>query len=98
MPSNSPKLKFVVAPLTLEEEAQQVLDQLWNEKELPFPLHVGKIVKGSGACTIHFHDSRIRTAQVHLTQGLSFGEMVRTSVLDRVAKMSGPLAKSMLKT
>ncbi|HWN09478.1 MAG TPA: hypothetical protein VNO50_09475 [Pyrinomonadaceae bacterium] len=97
MPSNSPKAKQVVAQLTLEEEAQQVLDQLWNETELPFPLHIGKIVKGSGAYTIHFHDSRIRTAQVELTPGLSFRHMVRTSVLDRVSKMSGPLAKPMLK-
>lgn len=97
MPSNSTKAKQTPVLLTLDEEAQQVLDQLWNEKELPFALHIGKIVKGSGAYTIHFHDSRIRTAQVDLAPGLSFRDMVRTSVLDRVAKISGPLAKSMLK-
>lgn len=82
------------APLSLEAEAQQVLEELLNENELPFPLHVGKITKGSGAYTIHFNDSRIRTAQVELTPGLSFRDMVRTSVLARVAKMSGPLARS----
>ena len=97
MSSHSPKAKQVRAALTLEAESQQVLDELLKENELPFALHVGKIVKGSGSYTIHFHDSRIRTAQVELTEGLSFRDMVRTSVLDRVARMSGPLAKSLRK-
>ena len=95
MPSNSPQANPAVATFSLEDEAQQVLSQLWNETALPFPLHIGKIVKGSGAYTIHFHDSRIRTTQVELTPGLSFQDMVRAAVLARVAKMSGPLAETM---
>jgi len=79
-------------PLTLEAEAQQVLDELWSEKVLPFELHVGKLTKGMGEYTIHFHDSRIRTARVQLTNGQSFRDMVKDAVLARVAKMSGPLA------
>jgi hypothetical protein len=51
-------------PLTLEAEAQQVLDELWSEKPLPFALTVGEITKASAEYTIHFHDSRIRTAAV----------------------------------
>lgn len=97
MPSNSTNAKQVSLGLTPEAEAQQVLDELLTEKALPFALHVGKITKGSGVYTIHFHDSRVRTAQVELTPGLSFREMVRTSVLARVSKMSGPLARSMRK-
>ena len=97
MSSHSPKAKHLRVTLTLQQEAQQVLDELWKENELPFALHVGKIVKDSGSYTLHFHDSRIRTAQVELTQGLSFRDMVRTSVLARVARMSGPLAKSLRK-
>lgn len=81
-------------PLTLEAEAQQVLDELWSEKLIPFALNVGKITKASAEYTIHFYDSRIRTARVPLTRRHSFREMVRTAVLDRVAKMSGPLKKS----
>jgi hypothetical protein len=77
-------------PLTLEAEAQQVLDELWSEKRIPFALNVGQITKGSAEYTIHFHDSRIRTASVPLTAGQSFREMVRCAVLDRVEKMSGP--------
>lgn len=81
-------------PLTLEAEAQQVLDELWSEKLIPFALNVGKITKAPAEYTIHFYDSRIRTARVPLTKGHSFRDMVRAAVLDRVAKMSGPLKKS----
>lgn len=80
-------------PLTLEAEAQQVLDELWAEKLIPFPLTVGKITKAPAEYTLHFYDSRIRTARVPLTKGHSFREMVRSAVLERVAKMSGPLKK-----
>jgi hypothetical protein len=78
-------------PLTLEAEAQQVLDELWAEKLIPFELSVGKLTKEIGEYTIHFHDSRIRTAVVHLTPDQSFRDMVRTAVLARVSQMSGPL-------
>jgi hypothetical protein len=77
--------------LTIEAEAQQVLDELLGEELIPFALRVGKITKASGEYTIHFHDSRIRTALVPLTPGLSFRDMVRNAVIARVAKISGPL-------
>ena len=79
--------------LTMEAEAQQVLDELWSEKLIPFALNVGKITKAADEYTIHFHDSRLRTARVPLARGSSFRDMVRSSVLDRVAKLSGPLKK-----
>jgi len=78
-------------PLSLEAEAQQVLDELWSEKVIPFELHVGKLTKSVGEYTIHFHDSRIRTALIPLTKETSFKDMVREAVLARVAHMSGPL-------
>jgi hypothetical protein len=78
-------------PLTIEAEAQQVLDELLREELIPFALRVGKLTKASGEYTIHFHDSRIRTASVPLTKGQSFRDMVRSAVLARVEKMSGPL-------
>jgi len=64
-------------PLTLEAEAQQVLDELWAEKLIPFELSVGKLTKGMGEYNIHFHDSRIRTALIPLTPNHSFKDMVR---------------------
>jgi len=79
--------------LTLEAEAQQVLDELWDEKLIPFKLNVGKITKRSGEYIIHFYDSRIWTAHVPLNKGESWVGMVRTAVLARVAKLSGPLKK-----
>jgi len=79
--------------LFIESEAQQVLEELWSEKLTPFPLNVGKITKAPGVYTIHFHDSRIRTALVPLLKGHSFRDMVRSAVLARVAEISGPLKK-----
>lgn len=79
------------SPLSLEAEAQEVLDELWSEKLLPFALHVGKITKGVTEYIIHFHDSRIHTARVPLKDGQSFRDMVRSAVLARVEEISGPL-------
>jgi len=93
MPSKPPKEQSPKS-LTLEAEAQQVLDELWSEKAVPFALSVGKITKGIGEYTIHFHDSRIRTACIPLTEHHSFRDMVRAAVLARVAQISGPLQSS----
>jgi len=82
------------AKLTIEAEAQQVLDELLAEKLIPFPLNVGKITKASAEYTIHFYDSRVHSARVPLTQGHSFRDLVRSAVLARVAKISGPLKSS----
>ena len=71
--------------MTNSPEAEQVLDELWSEKLLPFALNVGKITKATAEYTIHFHDSRIHAAHVPLTQAQSWVEMVRVAVLDRVA-------------
>jgi hypothetical protein len=60
------------------------------------PLNVGKISKADDSYTIHFYDSRIRTAKVHLIKGQSLAGMVRSAVLERVAKMSGPLTANHL--
>jgi hypothetical protein len=79
--------------LTLEAQVQQVLNEMWSERLIPFALNVGKITKASDEYTIHFFDSRITTAHVPLTKGISLSDMVRSAVLDRVAEMSGPLKR-----
>ena len=78
-------------PLTLESEAQQVLDELWKENLTPFKLNVGKITKREWEHTIHFYDSRMRKVHIPLTKEKSFRDLVREIVLARVAKLSGPL-------
>jgi hypothetical protein len=79
-------------PENEKAEAQTVLDQLWKEHLIPFPLNVGKITVDTDEHTIHFHDSRIRTVHIPLGAGHQFVEKVRLAVLEGVAKMSGPLA------
>ena len=93
MPSESPKAKPAAEPLTLEAEAQQVLDELWADKKIPFPLRLGKLTTGTDEYTLHFYDSRLRTAHVPLTQETSFRDLVRHAVLARTAQLSGPLRK-----
>ena len=78
-------------PLSIEAEAQQVLDELWNEELIPFPLSVGKVIKVSDEYTIHFHDARMRTVDVQSDKDHSFKDAVRAAVLARVAKLIGPL-------
>ena len=78
-------------PLTIEAEVQQVLDELWGEKLIPFALTVGKITKASDEYTILFHDARMHSVRVRLSNGHPFRELVRAAVLARIAKLSGPL-------
>ena len=74
-------------PVPIEAEAQQVLDELWNEKLIPFALNVVKISKAPGEYTIHFFGSRIRTVRIARTRGRSsFGDLVRSAVLARVTR------------
>jgi hypothetical protein len=75
-------------PLVLE--VQQVLDELWSEKLLPFKLTVGKLTRNSSEYMILFHDSRMHSALVPLAGG-SLSDRVRLAVLDRVRHLSGPL-------
>ena len=76
--------------LTLEAQAQQVLDELWAEEKTPFPLRVGRLTREDNGYTLHFHDSRIFTACILHMEGKTFREMVRICVLDRVAQISKP--------
>ena len=78
-------------PEDQKAKVQKVLNELWNERLIPFPLTVGKLTRENDEYTIHFHDSRIRTARIALTKRKSFRDMVREAVLGRVAQMSGPL-------
>lgn len=82
---------------TIEAEAQQVLDELWSEGLIPIALNIGKITKAVDEYTLHFYDSRIRTARIPLSAGHSFRDLVRSAVLDRVTVMSGPLGKQFQK-
>ena len=94
MPSKSGGAREVREPLSLKAEAQKVLDELWHSKLTPFRLHVGKITEDAEAHTVHFYDSRMRRVRIPLAPGKQFREKFREAVLDRVAKLSGPLPTS----
>jgi hypothetical protein len=78
-------------PENHKAKAQKVLVALWNEQLIPFELTVGKLTKSGEEYTIHFHDSRIRTAKILVPNDRHFADLVRAAVLDRVGRMSGPL-------
>lgn len=75
----------------LKTEAQSVLDELWATQLIPFELKA-HMVKSLGLeeYIIRFHDSRLRSLDVSWKNQDSFKDAVRTAVLTRVARMSGP--------
>jgi len=78
-------------PLTLISEAQLALDELWQEKLIPFSVIVSKIITKSSAYTLVLYDSRLPTVVVPMSAGTSFGEMVKSAVLSRTEQLNGPL-------
>lgn len=72
---------------TLEGQVQGVLNELLDEKLIPFALNVGKITKGPDKYTVHFYDNRIRTAEVPMAQDQLLRDTIRSSVLARVARI-----------
>ena len=75
-------------------EARDVLDQLLKEHKLPFQLRVGSFIDhGENRFEVRFHDSRIFSVEFECEEGHSCMETFRTAVLDRVARMSGPLGQ-----
>lgn len=77
---------------TLKVEAQAALDELMQEHELPFSLEAQNLADdGAGRYTLRFYDSRLHSVTVEWAEGQSFKDVIRVAVLDRVAKLSGPL-------
>ena len=81
-------------PLTIEAEAQEVLNELWTEKLLPFKLLAGKITKEAEEYTLHFYDSRIRDVCIPLSEGQEFRDLLRSAVLTRVGQIMRPSKES----
>ena len=76
---------------TQKYEAQQALDELFSERLLPFKLSAHKVEAiGLQEYIIHFHNGRLNSVIVSWYPGLSFKDVCRTAVLERV-RLSGPL-------
>ena len=69
-----------------QAESQQVLDQLYDEKLLPFRLEARSLTaEGPDEFEIHFYDSRLHSVVVEVAQGGSIHDQVRAAVLRRVS-------------
>jgi len=69
-------------------EAQEALDELFSEHLLPFKLSANRVepigLQEFQEYIIHFHDSRLNAVIVSWYPGLSFKDVCRTAVLERV--------------
>jgi hypothetical protein len=73
-------------------DAQQALDELFSENLLPFKLSARAVeVIGLQEYIIRFYDSRMNSVLVSWYEGLSFKDICRTAVLEKVKAFSGPL-------
>ena len=73
----------------MKNEAQHALDDLFNEKLIPFKLTAHMVgAEGPGIYTVRFFDSRLHSMTFSWKDGRSFKEVVRAAVLDRVKRMS----------
>ena len=71
---------------------QETLDELLSEGLIPFKLTAQKVnAEGPGKYVVPFYDSRIHSFRFSWSNcSLSFKEIVRTAVLERVKSMDGP--------
>jgi hypothetical protein len=88
-----------VAPSSLISQAQHVIDQLLKDQLIPFPLKAEKVeCVGPDEYIVRFYDSRLRSVDVSWQKDQSFEDVFRAALLDRVKRMSGPLAGHVKRT
>lgn len=76
----------------IKADAQEVLDELLAESLIPFKLQAREVYAiGPEELVIRFHDSRLRSLDISRKQGESFKAVFRVAMLERVARLSGPL-------
>jgi hypothetical protein len=75
-------------------DAQHALDELFAEHLIPFKLSACLVEAiGLQEYLISFYDSRLNSIIVSWYQGLSFKDVCRTAVLERMKTFSGPLSR-----
>ena len=86
-------LNMTTASENIRLRVQTTLDDLNREHLIPFKLTAhGVTADGPGNYVVPFYDSRIHSFEFSWTDGdrLSFKEVVRSAVLKRVERMTGP--------
>jgi hypothetical protein len=69
-------------------EAQQALDELFNEQLLPFKLSARRVQSiGLEEYIVRFDDSRLSSIDVSWVQGEAFKDVLRDAVLQRLRRM-----------
>jgi hypothetical protein len=87
------KLETVIFKDFLILKVQETLDELFRKSQLPFRLTAYDVKKlGFDAYTVPFYDSRIHSITFTLRTGASFKEVVRSALLQRVARLEKPFA------
>jgi len=82
--------------LAAQIEAQDAIDQLFSEGQLPFKLIARKVEPiGLQEYVIRFHDSRLRSVIVAWYEGLDFKDACRVAVLQRAKELQRPLPYAM---
>lgn len=72
-------------------EAQQALDELFNEHLLPFELSAHKLESiGSEEYIVRFRDRRLPSVDLSWHKGQCFKDVFRTAVLERVHRLGEP--------
>jgi hypothetical protein len=71
---------------------QEILDELFSAHLIPFELTAYEVnADGPGQYEVPFYDSRLRSIRFSWKNGESFTDVVRTAILTRLKRMSGPL-------
>ena len=72
--------------------AQETLDELFVESLIPFKLWACQVDSlGMEEYIVRFHDSRLHSVDLSWKPGQTFKTIFRAAILDRVARLSGPL-------
>lgn len=70
-------------------EAQQTLDELFNERLLPFELAADRLDSiGGEEYIVRFRDHRLRSIDVSWIQGQPFKDVFRAAIVERLRRMS----------
>ena len=85
-------VKMKVNTHNMKFEVQETLDELFGEHLIPFKLTAHTVnADGPGEYEVPFYDSRIHSMRFSWQDGGStFKEVVRSAILDRAKRYSGP--------
>ena len=76
---------------TMKLGAQQTLDELFAESQIPFRLSASVVEPiGMDEYIVRFHDSRLRSIDVSWHGGETFKAVFKAAILDRVARLRVP--------